>query len=83
MQCNSAIGRIGSLRVADTASDRGSIATSIGSQIAGDGQTAQGSGKARILLRLGLGLAVVYVLFLSLWFRITRGRVARRRVVRF
>jgi hypothetical protein len=76
------IGGIGRLGVVDTASGRGSIAASIDGQIAGNSQTGQWSGKTRILLRLGLGLAVVYVLFLSLWFWITRGRMARRRVVR-
>ena len=63
-------------------SERGSIAARIDARIVRDDKE-QSSDKTRILAQLGFGLAVVYVLFLSLWFWITRGRIARGRVVRF
>jgi hypothetical protein len=62
---------------------RGGIAANIGVRIAPSSQDAQSSGRTRILVQLGIGLAIAYVVFLSLWFWVTRGRIARRRVVRF
>ena len=81
--CSNSITSTESYGLLSATPDRGSIAATIGSQIAQNRQAAQGSEKTRILLRLGLGLAVAYVGFLSLWFWMTRGRMARRRVVRF
>jgi hypothetical protein len=63
--------------------DPDSITANIGTQIASNGRGAQRSERVRILVQLGIGLALAYVLFLSLWFWMTRGRLARRRVVRF
>jgi hypothetical protein len=57
----------------------------IGLPITGSGQSerTEHAADARILLQLGVGLAVLYVLFLIVWFWATRARVARRHMVRF
>jgi hypothetical protein len=57
----------------------------IGLPINGSGQSerTEHAADARILLQLGVGLAVLYVLFLIVWFWATRARVARRHMVRF
>jgi len=81
--CGSSANRIANSQATSTLLERGGIVAGIESQITRNGRDGQWPQKTRILLRLGIGLAIAYVLFLSLWFWVTRGRMARGRPVRF